>query len=170
MNWISIDPAEHERRLALWFQREGSWGREDILTPAWHEFTGFYFTPNITVEELVERYAVGERNFTEIRLPEESDLSGVDLSGAIFLGANLAHSNFTNANLSNCDLRYSWMRGNFTRANLKGANIDRADVGGSKFKNANLLNTIGCFGHDCGALFEDTIRSDGSVVSYEGRA
>jgi uncharacterized protein YjbI with pentapeptide repeats len=170
MNWINIDPAEQERRLALWVQREGSWCREDILTPAWHKFTGFFFTPNITVEELLERYAAGERNFTEIRLPEESDLTGSNFAGAVFFGANFSYSNFTNANLTDCDLRYAWIRCNFTGANLEGANIGRADVGGALFKNANLLNTVGCFGHDCGALFEDTIMRDGRVVSYEGRA
>lgn len=144
---------------------------ENAFTTDWHKLTGFVFTPNITVEELLGRYAAGERNFIDIRLPEKSDLTRVNLSGAILLGADLVGANFTDANLTNCDLRYSFVYStNFTRANLEGANISSCHASGAIFKNASLLDTVGFFGIQCGALFEDTIMRDGSVRSYEGRA
>lgn len=164
MNWIPIDSTEHERRMALWRQME------NMFTPNWEELSAIYFAPSITIEELIERYVAGERNFIDISLPHEADLTGINLAGAILLGARFNHANLTNANLSSTDLRYAWLRGNFTEANLEGANIDRADACGTIFKKANLFNTVGWFGIKCAALFEDTIMRDGRVVSYEGRA
>ncbi len=162
MDWLPISSTEHMLRF-----------RVRRMCEDWCLETGEFRTPtiNITVDELLERYAAGERNFVDICLPEKSDLTGVNLSGAILLGSNLSSINFTNANLTNCDLRHCWLTSsNFTKANLEGANIDRADVGGSKFKQANLFNTVGSFGMECGALFEDTVMRNGSIKSYEGRA
>lgn len=164
MNWIPIDSTEHERRMALWRQME------NMESPNWIELSAIYFAPSITVEELIERYAAGERNFIDISLPHKADLTGINLAGAILLGARFNYSNLTRANLSSADLRYAWIRGNFTEANLEEANIERADAAGTIFRKANLFNTVGWFGIECGAWFEDTIMRDGRVVSYEGRA
>jgi Pentapeptide repeats (8 copies) len=161
MNWLFIDPIEHKRRHLLWRECE-----------EWLCGTGEFITPtiNITVDELLERYAAGERDFMDVCLPEKSELTGVSLAGAILLGANLSGVNFTDVNLTNCDLRYSWLYGtNLTRANLEGANIDYCHALGAIFINASLLNTVGGFGVKGGALFEDTIMRDGSIRSYEGR-
>jgi Pentapeptide repeats (8 copies) len=171
MNWLPIDLAEHNRRIQYWGQWETWLMYENVYTPEWHELTGFVFTPNITVEELLDRYAAGERNFIDIRLPEKSDLTGINLAGAILLGADLVGANFTDATLTECDFRHAIVYGtNFTRANLEGANITSCYATGAIFKNASLLNTVGLFGINCGTLYEDTIMRDGSVRSYEGRA
>lgn len=161
MNWISIDPIEAKRRYLLFCECFN-----------WVVGTGLFITPtiDITVKDLTERYAFGERDFTDVRLPEKANLTEINLTGAILLGANLSYVNFTNANLTNCDLRYSWMFcTNFNGANLEGANIDSCWAGSAIFKNANLLNTVGDFGVRSGALFEDTIMRDGSIRFYEGR-
>jgi hypothetical protein len=159
MDWLPINSTEDRLRLRL-LAKCDEWlgGTGEIIAP----------TITITVEELLERYVSGERNFVDICLPPQSDLSGVNLAGAILLGANLSEVNFTDANLTDCDLRYAIAYcTNFTRANLTGANIYRCTVVGAKFKNACLLNTVGDFGIQYGGLFEDTIICDGSVVSYK---
>jgi uncharacterized protein YjbI with pentapeptide repeats len=168
MDWLPINFTEARLRVHV-----------NLLCQDWVGGAGRLITPtnSIFVDELLKRYAAGERNFVDIglygkpinlNLSENPDLTGVNLSGAILLGANLCDVNFTNANLTNCDLRYSWLWGaNFTGASLEGANIDRSTVIGAIFKNTNLFNTVGSFGMQLSALFEDTIMQDGSIKSYK---
>lgn len=69
-------------------------------------------------DELVRRYAAGERDF-----------SGVDLSGANLAGVNLAE-----ADLSGADLSYA----NLSRANLSGAEMYDANLYGANLSRADL--------------------------------
>jgi uncharacterized protein YjbI with pentapeptide repeats len=168
MDWLPINSTEARLRIHV-----------NIMCEDWLCGTGNLRTPtnSIFVDELLKRYAAGERNFVDIslygkpidlNLSEKPNLTGVNLSGAILLGANLCNVNFTNANLTNCDLRYSWLWStNFTGANLEGANIDRSNATGAIFKSANLLNTVGSFGMQLSSLFADTIMQDGSIKSYK---
>jgi Pentapeptide repeats (8 copies) len=168
MDWLPINSTEARLRVHVFRLCENWFGGTAMLTTP---------TVSIGVDDLLRRYAAGERNFVDIGLygkpidlnhSEKPDLTGVNLSGAILLGANLCDVNFTSANLTNCDLRYSWLWGtNFTGANLKGANIAHSNAMGAIFKNANLINTVGSFGMECGALFENTIMQDGSIKSYK---
>jgi hypothetical protein len=59
----------------------------------------------MTVEELLERYAAGERNFSD------ADLRGLDLSGA-----NLSRINLTCANLEGCSGEISMINVELTGA------------------------------------------------------
>jgi uncharacterized protein YjbI with pentapeptide repeats len=77
---------------------------------------------NMDANEVLKRYAAGERNFRQadwrgISLPK-ANLSGVDLSGAHLSNADLSGSDLSNANLN-------W-------AGLKGANLSRANLRGQK--------------------------------------
>lgn len=85
-------------------------------------------------EELLLRYAAGERDFTGIKVTRASpfiqfrdwDLKGVDLSGAIFRDGNLQQIalwmqglNLSGADLTHLDLAY---------AHLEKANLSRAKI------------------------------------------
>jgi len=163
-----VDPIEHERRMATWWYIANElWGNpghnltyEEII-----KIEDEFFAPTITIEELRERYARGERDFVDISLPHKVDVSGINLAGANLKGAKFNSSNFTGANLKGANLSYAWLGGvNFTSASLEGANINRADATGAIFRNASLLNTIGGFVTDCDALYENTIRRNGSLI------
>ena len=53
----------------------------------------------MTRDELLSRYADGERNFTDANLAG-ANLTGADLSGADLTRANLSSADMTDANLS----------------------------------------------------------------------
>ncbi|KAI9130830.1 pentapeptide repeat-containing protein [Acaryochloris sp. CCMEE 5410] len=53
----------------------------------------------MTAEELLERYAAGERDFSGINL-EGADLSGHELQGIILRGANLRKVDLRDSDLS----------------------------------------------------------------------
>ncbi len=61
----------------------------------------------LTAEQLIERYNMGERNFAGIRFSgggRGGELDGVNLSGSNFSGAIL-HADTIGTNLSDCSLR-----------------------------------------------------------------
>jgi uncharacterized protein YjbI with pentapeptide repeats len=188
MNWLPIDPIEHERRIGEIRRMEEVF----YLTADW-DYLDRFFSPNITVEELLGRYDAGERNFTDICLPVGRwNLSNVDLSGAILTGAKLSNglntgpglTNATGANLRGADLRYSYLGhidftgANLTRTNLSFANlnecdligaclngaiISNADIVGAKFVDVKMKDTIGHFGRQTGAFFGKAVElADGS--------
>ncbi|WP_341730735.1 pentapeptide repeat-containing protein [Microcoleus sp. EPA2] len=82
----------------------------------------------MTVEELLTKYATGERNFAGINLTE-ANLSGVNLSGANLKGANLSVANLSGANLS---------KTNLTGAKLNIARLSGAHLGGANLTDADL--------------------------------
>jgi uncharacterized protein YjbI with pentapeptide repeats len=186
MNWMPIDPVEHERRIGEFRRIEEIF----YLTADWDYLDRFY-APNITVEELRQRYVAGDREFIDICLPQEGvDLSGVDLSNASFLGARLcgggtSRANLSGINLRGCDLRYVRLGGanlreaNLTRTNiseaylrgcdLTGAYLNRtilsnADIAGAKLIDVKMRDAIGQFGMANNAFFGQTVElADGSV-------
>ena len=161
-----VDPIEHERRIAIWGRIEQLPGnpRDPDFLDADRILDEFY-APTITIGELLERYARGERDFVDINLPHKTDLTGINLSGANLKGAKLNHSNFTGANLEGTDLSYAWINDVFfTGANLEGANISWAYASGAKFRNASLRNAIGWFVLDRCAAYENTIMPSGELI------
>ena len=73
----------------------------------------------MTAEELLERYAAGERNF-----------SGADLKGADLRGTNLSPINFENANLRNADLSGAIMHASMIGTDLEGAIFNGKEIKG----------------------------------------
>ncbi len=100
----------------------------------------------IELEELLKRYAAGERDFTgfEVRDDRVDDywkLEDVDLSGIILKGGSLYYiSGFLQGiNLSGADLRkLDLSRSDFQQANLSGANLSRTCLWRATFYYANL--------------------------------
>ncbi|WP_026734895.1 pentapeptide repeat-containing protein [Fischerella sp. PCC 9605] len=104
----------------------------------------------LTTDELLRRYAIGERNFSNANLRcsklcslllSEVNLSWAKLNFANLSGANLSKANLTaadfqDANLSDTNLSQSRL----VRANLVSANLSRADLKGADLSHACLSN------------------------------
>ncbi|MEM6753909.1 MAG: pentapeptide repeat-containing protein [Cyanobacteria bacterium P01_C01_bin.38] len=90
----------------------------------------------ITVEELLERYEKGERDFSKIIL-EYADLSGVELRNLSFGGAILSYVNLSNIKLECCNLRAEFMYCNFTNAVM-----ENCDLGWARFFDCDLRKAI----------------------------
>ncbi len=87
----------------------------------------------MTVEELLEQYGKGKRDFSGLHL-QESNLSRVNLSGADLSHADLSVANLSGANLAGVNLSHARM--NVTR--LSSANLNRADMSYANLNVANL--------------------------------
>lgn len=88
----------------------------------------------MTVEELLQQYVLGVRDFNSV------DLSEANLSGAKLSGVNLSHANLNVANLSGANLmsaNLSYAKLNVAR--LSGANLANANLNGASLNVANLI-------------------------------
>ncbi|MEH2124039.1 pentapeptide repeat-containing protein [Nostoc sp.] len=102
----------------------------------------------VTTNEILHRYAIGERNFVNANLRcavlasvklSEINLSYASLSWADLSQANLSKADFTaadltQANLSRADLSKAYLM----RANLSEADLQQASLQGANLSNANL--------------------------------
>jgi uncharacterized protein YjbI with pentapeptide repeats len=104
----------------------------------------------MTAEELLERYAAGERDFSGIRVSaEEYDtiFEGRDLSGINLCGSTLS-GNWSGVNLSKARLRgitgdgWDLRQGNLSQANLSGTDFIQCDLTGCNFTEAILVGTV----------------------------
>jgi uncharacterized protein YjbI with pentapeptide repeats len=126
-------------------------------------------TEVMTAEELLERYAAGERDFSGVDLMginlsgadlgadwssfnlggnlNETNLSGANLSSANLSGANLSVAMLYEADLSCANLSYANLNGaaligaNLTGANLSNADLSEASLGQAKFTSCNFRGT-----------------------------
>ena len=107
----------------------------------------------MTAEELLKRYADGERDFMGIELIQ-TEISGkinlqrCDLRGINLHGAYLSKVDFTEANLSEADLRHAFLAestlemavvrdANLMCVNLVRSNLHKADFRGSNLNHMN---------------------------------
>ncbi|MCC3421240.1 MAG: pentapeptide repeat-containing protein [Microcoleus sp. PH2017_29_MFU_D_A] len=131
----------------------------------------------IETQELLRRYAAGERRFEGIVL-YRADLRGVDLHNIIMPNAHLANANLSGANLqesclTNVNFRGTDLSGanlknscldsaDLSYANLKGANLLTLDMNGVNFTDANLLSAKIFFSQT--GRFRNTILPNGEVI------
>ncbi|WP_299415577.1 pentapeptide repeat-containing protein [Acaryochloris sp. IP29b_bin.148] len=132
----------------------------------------------MTAEELLERYAAGERDFSGIDL-RGADLRGVDLHGADLSGADLSGADLSGYRNS----EGIWIFSNLSKVNLSGANLEHAFVNAANLSDADLTNVrFNCtemlhvhleradMRGSCGswtsegAYYHNTILDDGSVI------
>ena len=144
----------------------------------------------LTVQQLLELYAAGERKFPSIVIcradlrnkdlrginlfvPESSDypvyrsyLLNSDLSGANLEGSLLENISFRKSNLSNINLSGATLLGvDFTEANLRGANFLKADTEGIDFTKANLTGAkIAEYSLYWLTTFDNTTLPSGEVI------
>ena len=92
--------------------------------------------------ELLERYAAGQRDFTEAVEFQNVDLSGMDLSGIRLSESYFDYVNLTNANLSGASLRGANIRGDsiLKGTNMAGIDLSYAGIQGSWLTGVNLEN------------------------------
>jgi len=92
----------------------------------------------MTVEELLEQYASGERDFKSAYL-EGAILAGTILSGAYLTGAILKDAILKDADLKDADLAWANLRrADLSGADLYGTNLEGADLRGADLRGANL--------------------------------
>jgi uncharacterized protein YjbI with pentapeptide repeats len=97
------------------------------------------YKPPTSKEELLRRYASGERYFAESDLPDETDLGGVNLEGANLERSWLFGVNFSRANLRGVSFRESNIKcADFRLADLEGATFEGAAVESLLLEGANL--------------------------------
>ncbi len=125
--------------------------------PAETKVQGKYRFQKMTADELLKRYAVGERDFRGVNLSDEiliwADLSGADLSEADLSGANLNWANLSRVNLTAADLSGA----DLAWANLNKADLRRANLNEAEFSGANLN----------GADWSEAIMPDGTILPIE---
>ncbi|MBW4542569.1 MAG: pentapeptide repeat-containing protein [Myxacorys chilensis ATA2-1-KO14] len=121
----------------------------------------------MTAEELLQRYATGERNFSGLRLYAEEyamllngrDLNGVNLCGSRldgdWSGANLSHARLRGIIADGCDLKQV----NLSQADLGGAMFIECDLTGCNLTNANLS----------GVAFKQVVLCDANFTSADLR-
>ena len=111
----------------------------------------------ITGEELLERYAAGERNFPFIYL-KDGKLDGVNLSGINLMAANLRNIGGLNSiNLSKACLVGAVLPPNMGGANLSSADLTGAMLQGVWFEGADLTCCIFDRAILCDAIFKNAI-------------
>ena len=92
--------------------------------------------PPETAEELLRRYAAGERDFSG------AHLDGADLIGADLIGANFSDADFFGADLSDATVsRADLGRATLTATRLVGANLNSTDLSSADLRGANLFST-----------------------------
>ncbi|MGV0102455.1 Pentapeptide repeat-containing protein [Nostoc sp. DSM 114160] len=111
----------------------------------------------ITVEELLQRYAAGERDFIGVDLRDaelrginlsRANLSGADLIGVDFSGYGFGqkigsiHSNLSDAILVNTNLSWANLKFvDFSRSDLSGSDLTFADLGSAILDDSILIGT-----------------------------
>lgn len=108
------------RRIEYYLEYYEQWGNLDGADN---------YKPPVSRDELMARYAIGERNFPETEL-SDADLSGIKLDGANFE----SFSWFDSANFSGASLRGT----SFRECNLKCADFSNADLTGAIFELAAI--------------------------------
>jgi uncharacterized protein YjbI with pentapeptide repeats len=93
--------------------------------------------PPESAEELLRRYAAGEREFARADL-RNMHLSGVDLSNALLRGADLSGAHLDGVDLSGASLSGADLSGAHVNANLSRANLSDAKLRGTYLMSANL--------------------------------
>src|SRR6267143_2148787 len=91
------------------------------------------YEPPSSAEELIRRYAQGERYFGHSDLPDRTNLTGVQLEGS-----NLERSWFHSANFSRANLRGV----NFSECNVKCVDFSDADLEGANFAGAAVESLL----------------------------
>jgi uncharacterized protein YjbI with pentapeptide repeats len=97
----------------------------------------------ITADELLKRYAAGERSFEYVELLEGSSLRGAVLAGVIFSCSWTYMVDFREADLRGASFIDSNVKiSDFRGADLRGATFRGCVVCGSIWKGANLDSVI----------------------------
>lgn len=94
--------------------------------------------PAQTAQDVINRYAVGERVFIDLDLTcKIPDFSGASLAGAIFDRSDLLDANFAGADLKNASFKQCCLKlADFRNADLRGACFEQASLEATRFEGA----------------------------------
>lgn len=93
----------------------------------------------INIEDLLQRYATGEREFSNLFVRTEFDLKGVILEGANLINTSFAELDMTGAKLAGANLSGACLEQTLLHeADLSGANLCGAFLNQTEFIRANL--------------------------------
>ncbi|MDZ8135727.1 MAG: pentapeptide repeat-containing protein [Nostoc sp. DedQUE04] len=120
-----------------------------LLQATWcYQGTSKAVLNTVTTDEILRRYAIGERNFINANLRcavlATMKLSEINLSYASLSWANLSQANLSKADLTAADLSQANLSGAdlskayLMRANLSEANLQKASLQGANLSGANL--------------------------------
>ncbi len=145
-NRAETDVADNLRSIGMVFASETAVASQQItpiLTPELEALLAADKQTQMDVQELMTRYAAGERNFQGVDLSGvdlyEAQLEGIDLSQANLANANLSMANLSGSNLSHTNLADTNLSGTILKgANLSQANLTRADLSWANLSQANL--------------------------------
>ncbi|MBE9224049.1 pentapeptide repeat-containing protein [Phormidium sp. LEGE 05292] len=138
----------------------------------------------LSKDELLRRYAVGERNFANANLrcavlcSEElsqcnltyvklnfAELSRANLTGVDLTGADLSDASLSKVNLSQASLYRSLLiRANLSQANLRGANFFKASLNDACLQGADLTGANLSFADLRGAILDEAILSGANLT------
>ena len=133
----------------------------------------------LSAEELLRRYAEGERNFQD-KILHRVDLSSADLRHIDLSRSRLSYVNFSCACLENVGLGFAifsnfrnarfsrdenWLGLSFFYCDLREANLSGVDMSYSIFIGSNFLGAKNCIGGSEGDLFfYETTWTDGEFI------
>jgi uncharacterized protein YjbI with pentapeptide repeats len=105
-----------------------------------------------TVDEILERYRRGERDFARAELPDGASFRGQDLSEAVFDEGWLSAADFSSASLRGASFKRTHLKCCvFDLADLTDADLREAGIDGARFRNARvdgvLLSGASAYGH-----------------------
>jgi uncharacterized protein YjbI with pentapeptide repeats len=128
------------------------------------------YQPPMSVEELLQRYASGERYFARFELPDGANLSGVNLEGSSLEHAMLFDVDFSRSNLRGVSFCEGNIKcGDFRGADLEGAKFEGAAVESIMLDRANL-NGVTFRGATCyGYTLKDGQRRSFTVAKSNKR-
>lgn len=106
-----------------------------MYEPVIHEHTP------VTVDEILQRYRAGDRDFRQSELPDGASFRGQDLSGAIFDGSWIFAADFSHATLRGVSFRTSNVKCcDFSGADLTGVDFRGAGIDAGIFTMARLVD------------------------------
>jgi uncharacterized protein YjbI with pentapeptide repeats len=124
--------------LDLYFEVKWCWGLKEFCPGGYCCILGVGV---MTAEELLERYAAGERDFSGIEIEASDELVGSNLTGINLSGAILAEMMLDRVDLSFANLRNAHFgQTSLCEANLKGANLSGASLDLTTLDSADLTD------------------------------
>lgn len=156
-----------------------------LVGASWcHQGDSAALLTRLTTDELLRRYATGERNFANANLRcavlAEQNLSQTNLTNAKLNLANLNGTNFSGADLTSADLSDASLSGanlsqtalhrvllsgaNLSKANLRGANLSKALLNDACLREADLTGANLSFADLRGAVLDEASLSGANLT------
>lgn len=157
----------------------------NLVGASWcHQGDSTALLARLSRDELLRRYAAGERNFANANLRcavlveqnlsqcnfsyvkfNLANLSRANLSGVDLTSADLSDASLSEANLSQASLYRTFLtRANLNQANLRGANLFKASLNDANLTQADLTGANLSFADLRGAILDEATLSGANLT------